>query len=72
VTELILPGIVVAASLALTYVFCLRPMRRGQCGMSRVVTSAAPVAEDRDAEVAALRAEVAALRAATAENRSRA
>lgn len=29
--DLLLPGGIVAASLTLTYFFCLRPMRRGEC-----------------------------------------
>ena len=31
-TEYLVPGGVLAASLAMTYYFCLRPMRRGHCG----------------------------------------
>lgn len=31
-TEYLLPGGVLVASLAMTYYFCLRPMRRGHCG----------------------------------------
>lgn len=30
-TDLLLPGAVLGASLAMTYYFCLRPMRRGHC-----------------------------------------
>lgn len=30
-TDLLLPGGILVASLTLTYFFCLRPMRRGQC-----------------------------------------
>lgn len=31
-TEFLVPGGVLVASLAMTYYFCLRPMRRGHCG----------------------------------------
>ena len=59
--EFALPAAVLLASLALTYFFCLRPMRRGQC-------ATAPKAETKsDAsstdEVERLREEIAALRA---------
>lgn len=34
-TEWLLPLAVTAASLSMTYFFCLRPMRRGHCGTGR-------------------------------------
>ena len=54
----ILPTGIAAASLALTYVFCLRPMRNGHCGMMPAG------AGRRDTDVQRLRAEIAELRAA--------
>ena len=33
-TELWLPATVAAAAVTFTYFFCVRPMRRGQCGMT--------------------------------------
>jgi hypothetical protein len=34
-SELWLPASTAAAAVALTYLFCVRPMRRGNCGMAR-------------------------------------
>lgn len=68
-TDVLIPAMVLAASLAATYFFCLRPMRRGHCAGGRL-TSPAPghaAAEKRDAEIARLRAEVAALRSSAPE-----
>lgn len=63
-TELGLPAAVLVASLAATYFFCLRPMRRGHCAMSpRRSAGQGLEVQDRDAEVARLREEIAALRA---------
>lgn len=51
----------------LTYLFCIRPMRRGQCGVAtRSAHGRAAegnAVQDRSAEVERLRQEVAALRA---------
>jgi hypothetical protein len=33
-SELWLPASVAAAAFTLTYLFCVRPMRRGRCGMT--------------------------------------
>lgn len=64
---------VLAASLALTYFFCLRPMRRGMCAMAPKARTGgqatAPV--DREAEIARLREEITALKAATPTRESR-
>jgi hypothetical protein len=71
VTELGLAAAVLVASLTLTYLFCLRPMRRGHCavgarrGHGRHLSDTA----DRDAEIAGLRQEVSALRDAHAAGR---
>ena len=60
---------VLAASLALTYLFCLRPMRRGHCAAGGLPSLGRHPAHlpgqgtERDAEVARLRRESAALRA---------
>ncbi|MEO5321024.1 hypothetical protein PV761_20855 [Arthrobacter sp. CC3] len=70
---LVLAAAVLVASLALTYFFCLRPMRRGRCAMAPKAQayghSTAPV--DREAEIARLRDEIAALQAATPTRESR-
>lgn len=56
------PLLVAAAALGLTYVFCLRPMRRHATGASRA--SCAPSQADTAGthEIAALRQEIEALR----------
>lgn len=57
---------VLLASLALTYFFCLRPMRQNKCmmaGKARPSDQAKPAA-GREDEAARLREEIAALRAA--------
>lgn len=73
-SELGLAAAVLVASLTLTYVFCLRPMRRGRCAMGagRGRGQGAGEVLDRDAEVARLRQEVAALRAGSAPGSPRA
>lgn len=53
--EFVLPVGVLAASLVLNYFFCLRPMRRGQCG-SR--TGQAVTDVDLDAELDRARSEL--------------
>jgi hypothetical protein len=66
-TELGLAGLVLLASLTLTYVFCIRPMRNGRCGMVSKAQAGvlAPSTVDDEGEIARLRVEVAALRAET-------
>lgn len=63
-TEWALPMFVLVASLAATYFFCLRPMRRGSCAMSPRSSNAgasdAPSAHA--AELAQLRQQVRALK----------
>lgn len=63
-TELGLAGAVLVASLTLTYVFCLRPMRRGHCSMGAGHRQSQGVSEmlGRDAEIARLRQAVSVLR----------
>lgn len=63
-SELALAAAVFAASLVLTYFFCLRPMRRGQCAMAPKTHAGeqAPL-RDREAEIARLRDEIVALKA---------
>lgn len=56
------------ASVGLTYVACIRPMRQGRCAMGRAQPAAASDTTSageraRGAEIAALRAQLAALRA---------
>lgn len=58
--EWLLPTGIAIAGLALTYFFCLRPMRNGHCGMMPAGTT-----RQRDVEVERLRAEVAELRASS-------
>ena len=59
-TDLLVPAAVAAGSVALTYLFCIRPMRhghgQGHCAPPRE-------ANDEAAQVQELRREVAALRA---------
>ncbi len=67
-TELVLAAAVLLASLTLTYLFCLRPMRRSHCAMSPGAGHGRNLGQtpDRDAEIARLRQEVSALRDAHA------
>jgi len=39
VTDVLLPAGVLAASLTMAYFLCLRPMRRGHCGLGRARSS---------------------------------
>jgi hypothetical protein len=61
-SELLLPASVAIAAVALTYVFCIRPMRRGHCGMG----SPAVHPRDLDSQLGQARAE---LETALAEQR---
>jgi len=66
VSEWLLPAGVAIAALALTYLFCLRPMRRGYCsaGTNRVAGGAeAGHTEDSDRALRHARTELARLRA---------
>ena len=66
-SELGLATVVLLASLALTYFFCIRPMRKGRCGMvpeAQAGEQARSTVGD-EGEIARLRAEVAALRSET-------
>lgn len=60
----LLPIGVAAASIGLTYVMCIRPMRRGNCKMTPGIKDADEFVGgvDEAAEIERLRAEVAALR----------
>ena len=66
-TEIGLAAVVLLASLALTYFVCIRPMRKGRCGMVPKAQGEeqARSTVDDEGEIARLRAEVAALRADT-------
>ena len=64
-TDLLLPGGILVASLTLTYFLCLRPMRRGQCA-HRGTRPSPDVA--MDAALWRARAELDRLRAAGASN----
>ena len=65
-TELGLATVVLLASLALTYFFCIRPMRKGRCAMApKAQAEQARSTVDDEGEIARLRAEVATLRAET-------
>ncbi len=62
-TELLVPGLVAAAALTFTYLFCIRPMRNGgQCAMPGMSHPKSCCDTDADAEIQRLRAEVAAMR----------
>lgn len=63
-SELVLPVVVLLASLAATYFFCLRPMQRGQCALGRQARPAGEqVPSTQAAELAQLREQVEALKA---------
>lgn len=66
-SSLVLAAAVLLASLALTYFFCLRPMRQGRCAMAPKAQARpqATAATDREAEIQRLREEIAALKATT-------
>lgn len=67
--ESLLPLLVATAAIGLMYFMCIRPMRRGQCGI--VPRQHAGEAEtEREEEIARLRAEVAELRGAQRPSRS--
>lgn len=66
-SDLVVPGLVAVAAIALTYLFCIRPMRNGHCAMK-------PISAERDGgrgqdeeEVARLRRDVDQLRAELGE-----
>jgi len=61
--ESLFPALIAVAAIGLMYFVCIRPMRRGQCGMMPQQPTGGSDAE-RDAEVARLRAEIAELRQA--------
>lgn len=68
-SELVLPVVVLLASLAVTYFFCLRPMQRGHCAMSRQARKAGGQAPSTQAaELAQLREQVEALKAGQRES----
>lgn len=63
-SEIVLPAVVLAASLTFTYLFCIRPMRRGSAvhgGTAQIPHDGGSSVEDV-AELARLRQEVATLR----------
>ena len=63
-TEVALAAATLAASVGLTYVFCVRPMRQGRCAMTSAPSSDTSAAQRSErAEIDAARARVAALRA---------
>ena len=51
------PPVVAAASIGLTYLFCIRPMRRGHCGPGSASGQTDP-ADRRAEEIARLRTEI--------------
>lgn len=59
--ETVLPVAVVIASVTLTYLICIRPMRRGHCAMTPN-SRATVVDADEESEVRRLRAEIESLR----------
>jgi hypothetical protein len=59
-----LPAATLVAAIALTYLFCVRPMRQGRCDMSSQPASGMPEPQQRElAEIVQARAQLAALRA---------
>lgn len=68
--EAVFPALVAVAAITLTYFTCIRPMRRGQCGMTPGQPAGAADSE-RDTEIARLRAEVADLHRSQEESRLR-
>ncbi|MQA05934.1 MAG: hypothetical protein GEV07_25550 [Streptosporangiales bacterium] len=58
-------ALILALAVAATYLFCLRPMRRGECGMA---ATAPDQTRDRQQELADLRHQVARLQAENAWN----
>lgn len=59
--ESLLPALIAVGAIGLMYFVCIRPMRRGQCGMMPQQHAGGTEAE-REAEIARLRAEIAELR----------
>ena len=75
--SLLAPGLVLAGAVVATYLFCVRPMRRGGCPMTQTaearsshLETPALVSRDLDAELARARRELAVLqeRAASTEH----
>jgi len=66
-SEVGLAALVLLASLALTYFFCIRPMAKGRCAMAPKVQAEEQARQSMgsEGEIARLRAEVAALRGET-------
>ena len=67
--SLVVPGLVLAGAIVATYLFCVRPMRRGGCPMTQTaearsshLETPALVSRDLDAELARARQELAVLR----------
>ncbi|EGD42845.1 hypothetical protein ACFVJS_10580 [Nocardioides sp. NPDC057772] len=66
-TDLMVPGLVAAAAITLTYLFCVRPMRRdrqsGLVGMGHGRSCCGDLdSQDRPTEIDRLHAEIAELR----------
>ena len=59
----LLPAAIAIASVGLTYLFCIRPMRYGDCAMIRRPTEQR-LSADHDDEIARLRAEIQFLKQA--------
>jgi hypothetical protein len=59
VSEWLLPAGTAVAALTLTYFFCVRPMRRGQCASTSPAPAVAP--EELDRALVRARAELARL-----------
>ncbi|MEV7572950.1 hypothetical protein AB0P28_07595 [Pseudarthrobacter sp. NPDC089323] len=61
--------LVLLLSLAATYFFCIRPMRKGHCAMGQLASGTDTACHDRAGteEAARLKAEIAALRTQSAQ-----
>lgn len=71
-SELGFAAVVLLLSLAVTYFFCLRPMRQGRCAMAgKARTGEQPHStHSAEAEISRLREEVAALRGESLTHKS--
>jgi len=73
--SLLVPGLVLAGAVVATYLFCVRPMRRGGCPMTQTaevrsshLDAPGTASPDLDAELARARQELAVLRGRAASS----
>lgn len=70
-TEWLLPLAVTAASLSMTYFFCLRPMRKGHCGAGQQLQHPATRPDQLDHELNQAKIDLDNLRAESSAPTSR-